>query len=155
MQSTSALVTRVAAVESCSVYTDGGARGNPGPAGAGGIIVASDGVVVAEISEFLGTATNNVAEYRALIVTLERALEVGCRRLNLFMDSELVVRQLSGAYKVKDEKMLELHGRARSLLRRFDEVTVNHVRREKNKRADELVNDAIDAFLSSRRSSEL
>ncbi|MBC5823371.1 MAG: ribonuclease HI family protein [Candidatus Eremiobacteraeota bacterium] len=140
----------VATDDACAIYTDGGARGNPGPAAAGGVIVGPDGAVVAELSQYLGVATNNVAEYRALILTLERALEAGFRRAILYMDSELVVRQLGGAYKVKDEKLLTLHAQARRLLRRFDDVSIHHVRREKNKHADALVNAAIDAHLTDR-----
>lgn len=129
----------------CVIYTDGGARGNPGPAAAGAVILADDGRVIAEVSEYLGIATNNVAEYRALLLALRRALDAGCRRADICMDSELIVRQLSGHYRVKDAKIVPLHAQARHLLRQFDESSVTHVRREQNKHADQLVNAALDA----------
>lgn len=138
----------------CIIYTDGGARGNPGPAAAGGVILADDGSVVAEISEYLGVATNNVAEYRALLLALERALEAGYRRADVCMDSELIVRQLSGHYRVKDAKIIPLHAKARHLLARFDDVSIAHIRREQNQHADKLVNAALDAVADQRRLDE-
>lgn len=129
----------------CLLYTDGGARGNPGPAAAGGVIVADDGTVLAECSEYLGIATNNVAEYCALALTLRKAKLMGCGRIVVHMDSELIVRQLNGVYKVKDAKMLELYSDVRKLLREFDDWKAVHVPRKENKRADELVNEALDA----------
>lgn len=129
----------------CLLYTDGGARGNPGPAAAGGVIVAGDGTVLAELSEYLGIATNNVAEYRALALTLRKAKHLGCGRVIVHMDSELIVRQLNGIYKVKDAKMIELYADVRKLLRDFDDWKAVHVPRSDNKRADELVNAALDA----------
>ena len=137
--------SKVKAPSGCTIYTDGGARGNPGPAAAAGIIVAADGNVVAEMSEYLGIATNNVAEYRALILALSKALEVGCSQIKVCMDSELIVRQLNGHYRVKDAKMIPLHAQARHLLRKFSQAEVVHVRRADNKRADELVNETLDA----------
>lgn len=138
----------------CIIYTDGGARGNPGPAAAGGVILADDGTVVAEISEYLGVATNNVAEYRALLLALERALETGYRRADVCMDSELIVRQLNGHYRVKDAKIIPLYAKARHLLARFDDVSITHVRREQNQLADKLVNAALDAVADQRRLDE-
>ena len=132
----------------CAIYTDGGARGNPGPAAAGGVIIADDGTIAAEVSEYLGIATNNVAEYRALIVTLERALEAGCSDVDVCVDSELVAKQLNGAYRIKDAKIVPLAARVRHLLRQFDAASVHHVRRDQNKRADKLVNAALDAHVS-------
>ena len=129
----------------CVIYTDGGARGNPGPAAAGAVIIDDDGSVRAEISEYLGVATNNVAEYRALLLALACAAETGYRRIDVCMDSELIVRQLNGQYRVKDAKIVPLHAKARHLLRSFDEATITHVRREQNKEADRLVNAALDA----------
>jgi ribonuclease HI len=129
----------------CAVYTDGGARGNPGPAAAGGVILTEDGTVVAELSEFLGVATNNVAEYQALALTLRRAMALGFTHVTVHMDSELIVRQLNGIYRVKDPKMLELYGQVRKLLREFSDWKVVHVPRSENKHADELVNAALDA----------
>jgi ribonuclease HI len=130
---------------SFDVYTDGGARGNPGPAAAGGVIISADGSTVAELSQYLGVATNNVAEYRALELTLRKAKELGCQTVVIHMDSELIVRQLNGLYRVKDPKMLELHTQVRRLLRDFADWKVKHVPRSQNKRADELVNQALDA----------
>ena len=105
--------------------------------------------VTEELSEFLGVATNNVAEYKALIMVLGRALELGCQEVLVKLDSELVVRQLSGEYRVKDPKMVPLHAQARALLRRFRSAKVTHVRRSDNKRADELVNAVLDAHAAS------
>ena len=129
----------------CIIYTDGGARGNPGPAAAAGVIVGHDGAVLAEVTDYLGTTTNNVAEYKALIFTLRRALELGCARIVVKMDSELVVKQLSGAYRVKDEKMIPLHAEVRRLLAQFEERSVEHISRTANKHADKLVNAVLDA----------
>jgi ribonuclease HI len=127
------------------LYTDGGARGNPGPAGIGARLLTANGDVVEELADFIGTATNNVAEYQALIAGLEIALDRGVERLDVFLDSELVVRQLNGQYKVKDAGLKPLHRQACLLLSRFHEVDVKHVRREQNAAADALVNQAIDA----------
>src|SRR5215470_5900583 len=139
----------------CVIYTDGGARGNPGPAAAGGVILADDGSVVAEISEYLGVATNNVAEYRALLLALERALASGFTRADVCMDSELIVRQLTGHYRVKDAKIIPLHAKARHLLARFDDVHITHVRREQNRHADKLVNAALDAATGGQPADDL
>ncbi|HEY5168806.1 MAG TPA: Nif3-like dinuclear metal center hexameric protein, partial [Thermoleophilia bacterium] len=127
------------------LYTDGGARGNPGPAGIGARLMTAGGDVVEDVSDFIGKATNNVAEYQALIAGLEVALDRGVERLDVFLDSELVVRQVNGRYKVKDAGLKPLHQQACLLLSRFHEVDVKHVRREQNAAADALVNQAIDA----------
>jgi dinuclear metal center YbgI/SA1388 family protein len=127
------------------LYTDGGARGNPGPAGIGARLLTASGDVVEELADSIGTATNNVAEYQALIAGLETALDRGVERLDVFLDSELVVRQVNGEYKVKDAGLKPLHRQACLLLSRFHEVDVRHVRREQNAAADALVNQAIDA----------
>ena len=124
--------------------TDGGARGNPGPAGIGAQLVTPSGKVIAEISEYLGEATNNVAEYRAVIAGLERAREHGVRRLTLRTDSELVIKQLKGEYRVRDEKLIPLYNKAARLLDAFDHVELRHVRREYNTEADRLANEAMD-----------
>jgi len=129
----------------CTIYTDGGARGNPGPAAAAAVIVAADGTVLAEVTDYLGETTNNVAEYRALILALQRALELGCTRIAVKMDSELVVKQIAGQYRVKDSKMIPLHAEVRLLLARFEERSVAHVSRTANKHADKLVNAVLDA----------
>ena len=144
-----------AAQKTCIVFTDGGARGNPGPAAAGGVIVGADGALIAEVSEYIGVATNNVAEYRALILTLRRALDEGCRTVDIRMDSELVVRQLEGKYRVKDAKMRPLHAAAVKLLAMFERAEVRHVRREENKLADKLVNAVLDAREESMREAKI
>ena len=127
------------------LYTDGGARGNPGPAGIGARLMTAGGDVVEDVSDYIGKATNNVAEYQALIAGLEVALDRGVERLDVFLDSELVVRQVNGQYKVKDAGLKPLHAQACLLLSKFHEVDVRHVRREQNSAADALVNQAIDA----------
>jgi dinuclear metal center YbgI/SA1388 family protein len=127
------------------LYTDGGARGNPGPAGIGARLMTATGDVVEDLAASIGKATNNVAEYQALIAGLEIALDRGVERLDVFLDSELVVRQVNGQYKVKDAGLKPLHQQACLLLSKFHEVDVKHVRREQNAAADALVNQAIDA----------
>ena len=128
-----------------SLYTDGGARGNPGPAGVGAVLLSSSGDVVDELADFIGVATNNVAEYQALLAGLELALDRDVERLDVFLDSELVVRQLSGQYRVKDATLKALHAQATYLMHKFHEIDVKHVPREQNAAADALVNQAIDA----------
>jgi ribonuclease HI len=127
------------------LYTDGAARGNPGPAGAGVHIEAEDGSVLAEVAVYLGSTTNNVAEYMALLAGLERAGELGAREIEVRSDSELMVRQMSGRYKVRNEALQALHARAHELAAGFDRVRYVHVRREQNRDADRLANRAIDA----------
>jgi dinuclear metal center YbgI/SA1388 family protein len=127
------------------LHTDGGARGNPGPAGIGARLTTAAGDVVEDLAEYIGKATNNVAEYKALIAGLEVALDRGVERLDVFLDSELVVKQVNGQYKVKDAGLKPLHQQACLLLSKFHEVDVRHVRREQNAAADALVNQAIDA----------
>jgi dinuclear metal center YbgI/SA1388 family protein len=126
------------------LYTDGGARGNPGPAGIGARLLTAEGMLVDELSDVIGDATNNVAEYEALLAGLELALDRGVERLTVFMDSELVVRQLTGQYKVKNADLKALHTEAARRLRGFREVDVKHIRREQNGDADRLVNEALD-----------
>jgi dinuclear metal center YbgI/SA1388 family protein len=126
------------------LYTDGGARGNPGPAGIGARLLTADGTLVDELSDVIGDATNNVAEYEALLAGLELALDRGVQRLTVFMDSELVVRQLTGRYKVKNADLKALHAEAARRLHGFREVDVKHIRREQNADADRLVNEALD-----------
>lgn len=125
--------------------TDGGARGNPGPAALGFVLSDPDGRVVAEEGRYLGKTTNNVAEYQAVIAGLEAAQQAGARGVRLLSDSELVVRQLAGVYRVKDAKLQPLHARATELLDGFEDTEVTHVRREENAAADALVNQALDA----------
>lgn len=123
--------------------TDGGARGNPGPGGIG-FVLEVDGEVICSGGAFLGTCTNNVAEYEALIWGLANATELGYRRIQVYADSELLVKQINGAYKVKNEGLKPLFLRSLSLLRGFDWFAVTHVRREQNKAADALANEAMD-----------
>ena len=128
-----------------SLYTDGGSRGNPGPAGIGAVLLSASGDVVDELADFIGVATNNVAEYQALLAGLELALDRDVERLDVFLDSELVVRQISGRYQVKDATLKALHGQATYLFGQFHEIDVQHVPRAQNAAADALVNKAIDA----------
>jgi len=142
------------AARHCAIYCDGGARGNPGPAAAGAVIIADNGTVAAEISEYLGVATNNVAEYRALVLALKRALELGFADADICLDSELIVKQLDGEYRVKDVKIVPLYQRATRLLSQFASFSVNHVRRGRNRRADQLVNAALDAHRGAVRAPQ-
>jgi ribonuclease HI len=127
------------------IHTDGAARGNPGPAGAGAILRdAESGRTVAEIAEGLGRATNNVAEWTAVRLALEEARRLGADRVDLRMDSELVARQITGIYRVKHPDLRPIHAAVMEMLRSFDGYTVGHVPRELNKDADRLSNVAID-----------
>jgi len=127
--------------EDLHLHIDGASRGNPGEAGFGVHVTSPAGEEVASLYGYLGRASNNVAEYQAL---LHYALARGARRLRVFSDSELVVRQMAGQYRVKHPDMLSLHRQARELLRRFERVDIAHVRREQNKEADRLANQALD-----------
>ncbi|MGH2784265.1 MAG: reverse transcriptase-like protein [Actinomycetota bacterium] len=130
-------------------FCDGGARGNPGPAGIGVSIKDARGKVVAEISEAIGHATNNVAEYTAVKRALERAAELGANEAEIVSDSKLLVEQLNGRYRVKNPTLQRLHAEVRATARGIPSVSYRHVRRERNRRADELVNVAIDAWLEA------
>jgi ribonuclease HI len=127
------------------VHVDGGARGNPGPAAIGVVVSQPDGAVVAEVAERIGVATNNVAEYRAVLKGLEQAAALGAREVELVGDSELVARQLTGAYKVKHPALRPLYLEAVAALRGFDRWRVRTVPRAENAHADLLVNTALDA----------
>lgn len=134
-------------VAAVTVYFDGGSRGNPGPAAIGALVVdASDEPprVLATVSEAIGVATNNVAEYRAVIAGLEAARELAARTVAVRGDSKLVIEQLSGRWRVKHPGLRPLHERARALLGGFERVDLQHVRRERNTDADALVNAALD-----------
>ncbi|PIT97977.1 MAG: ribonuclease H [Candidatus Andersenbacteria bacterium CG10_big_fil_rev_8_21_14_0_10_54_11] len=124
------------------LHTDGGARGNPGPAGIGFVLQIGRREILA--GEYIGETTNNQAEYRALLGGLQRALAEGVTELQCYIDSELVVKQLAGQYRVKDIKLKPLYKQVCELVDRFARVSFTHVRREKNKVADKLVNEAID-----------
>ena len=125
--------------------TDGGARGNPGPAAYGYVLEAEDGTVLAAHGEKIGVATNNVAEYRALVAGLEKAAELQVDELEVISDSELLVKQMNGEYRVKNDALRELSLEASRLARRIGRVTYRAVRREHNELADRLVNEALDA----------
>ena len=124
--------------------TDGGARGNPGPAAYGYVLEADDGTVLAARGEAIGVATNNVAEYRALLAGLESAIEAGVKELEVVSDSELLVKQMRGEYRVKNEALRGLSLEAARLARQVGTVTYTAVRREHNELADRLVNEALD-----------
>ena len=128
-----------------TLWTDGGARGNPGPAAFGYVLEAENGTVLAAHGEAIGTATNNVAEYRALIAGLDKAAEVGVDNLEVVSDSELLVKQMRGEYKVKKETLRGLFEQASDLANRLGSVRYTAVRREHNELADRLVNEALDA----------
>jgi ribonuclease HI len=125
-------------------HSDGGARGNPGPAGYGVVIQDEAGRKVAALSQYLGHQTNNFAEYQGLIAALEYAVEHGPKALKLISDSELLVRQIKGIYKVKNSTLQELHGRAKELIAQLDWFSIDHALREHNREADDLANQAMD-----------
>ncbi len=127
------------------VHVDGGARGNPGPAAIGAVVSTPEGEVLDESSARIGEATNNVAEYRGVLLGLERARALGATEVEVVNDSELVARQLEGRYKVKHAGLRPLHAEALEALRDFDRWRVRSVPREQNARADGLVNEALDA----------
>jgi ribonuclease HI len=130
------------------IHVDGGARGNPGPAAIGIVLSAPDGAVLEQIAEPIGVATNNVAEYRAVVRALQRARQLGESEVALIGDSELVAKQLQGIYKVKHPAMRELHAQATALLDGFSEWSFQTVPRAQNAGADALVNQALDASAS-------
>lgn len=125
-------------------YIDGGARGNPGPSGYGVVIQDQSGEKIASLSEYLGHQTNNFAEYQGLIAALEYAVQHGHKALKVISDSELLVRQIKGVYKVKNPTLQDLHARARQLIRQLDWFSIGHVLRGKNQEADRLANEAMD-----------
>src|SRR3984957_13440211 len=125
-------------------HSDGGARGNPGPAGYGVVIQDETGRTVAALSQYLGHQTNNFAEYQGLIAALEYAVKTGPKALKLISDSELLVRQIKGIYKVKNAVLQDLHGRAKELIAQLDWFAIGHALREHNQEADRLANEAMD-----------
>jgi ribonuclease HI len=129
--------------EDAILWTDGAARGNPGPAGIGALLKTPSGEVISADSAYLGETTNNVAEYKALLLGLERALELGVRRIEVRADSELLVKQIKGEYRVKSPGLKPLHQTALKLLARFDTSRLVHVRREQNSEADRLANAGV------------
>ncbi len=128
----------------CRLFTDGASRGNPGQAGAGAVLLGADGEELAARAEYLGVCTNNVAEYRALLLGLDEALMQGCRELAISLDSELIVRQIQGRYKVKNETLLPLFQQVQQRLARLHKWSIAHVLRAQNSRADQLANQGID-----------
>lgn len=131
-------------------HVDGAARGNPGPAGIGVVLIDSQGNVVKEIAEGLGITTNNVAEYSALIRALEEARALGCKHIAIFTDSELMERQINGRYRVRTPHLLPLFTRAMQLLAQFEKATVTHTRRQNNTRADMLSHLGVDKAKESK-----
>jgi ribonuclease HI len=127
-----------------TIHIDGASRGNPGPA-AFAFVIARPGLPPVEEAATLGTVTNNVAEYTALVRGLEAAADLGLKRINVFSDSELLVKQMNGEYRVKHPDLLPLYEDARGLVKEFESVSISHVRREHNKRADALCNEVLDA----------
>ena len=130
------------------IFTDGGARNNPGPAGVGVVIKNEAGENIATVSKYIGHGTNNQAEYTAVIEALKKVKDLGASELNFFLDSELVVKQLNREYKVKDRDLALLFLQIYNLSLDYKKITFTHVRREKNAEADALVNEAIDKALA-------
>ncbi|PIT95015.1 ribonuclease H [Candidatus Falkowbacteria bacterium CG10_big_fil_rev_8_21_14_0_10_39_9] len=126
------------------IYTDGGARGNPGPSGIGVVVYNEQRELVREYSDFLGIATNNQAEYKAVILALKKSQELGGEELHFYLDSELVVKQLRGEYKVKNKDLASLFLEIHNLAINFQKISYTHVRRELNQEADRLANEAMD-----------
>lgn len=126
------------------IYTDGGARGNPGPAGIGAVIYDENKNILAEVSEYLGVATNNQAEYKAVIAALKKAKDLGGTELAFYMDSELAVKQLNREYKVKNKDLAPLFLEVYNLSLSFKKISFSHIRREFNQAADKLANEAMD-----------
>jgi len=126
------------------IHADGASRGNPGEAGAGAVISDSRGRTLKELKCFLGMTSNNVAEYQALILALEKALELGARSITISLDSELVVRQIRGEYRVREPHLKTLHQKAQEILNQFSQYSILYIPREENRRADQLANEAID-----------
>ncbi|MBN2853948.1 ribonuclease HI family protein [Patescibacteria group bacterium] len=131
-------------MEKIIIYSDGGARGNPGPAGIGAVLYDEKKNLLAEISTYLGVTTNNQAEYKALISAIKKAQELGAKELDCFLDSELVVKQLKREYKVKNAELAPLFLEIHNLSLNFKKINYTHIRRELNKEADRLANEAMD-----------
>jgi ribonuclease HI len=131
------------------LYTDGGARNNPGPAGIGGVLFDDDNKLIAELSEYIGEGTNNQAEYEAIIAGLKLAIEHKIKKLDCYLDSKLVVEQVNKNWKIKEPHLQKLFVQVWNLTHKFDKVSFNHIRREKNTQADTLVNKALDKQLKS------
>lgn|SRR5215469_6649215 len=143
-ESATARHTSPQSVEWITANVDGGARGNPGPAGYGAYIRGADGKPIAQLSEYLGIKTNNYAEYSALLAALEYAITNGYRALKVISDSELMVRQMTGQYRVNSPELKPMYEKARSLARQLDKFSIEHALRTKNQHADRLANEAMD-----------
>jgi len=147
----------ISAQEEIYIYTDGGSRGNPGPAAIGVVILNKNKKLLKEFGQYLGEKTNNFAEYSALVAALKKVKQIlgknkiSQAKINIFMDSELVVKQFLGQYKIQDKDLQELFLEVWNLKTDFGEINFNHIPREKNKRADELVNEALDTELRSQK----
>ncbi len=128
------------------IYTDGGARGNPGPAATGVYITDEQGTVVDEYGEYLGEQTNNFAEYSALISALKRAVELGAKEVDCYLDSKLVVEQMKQNWRVKEKTLQKLFVQCYNAAQSFEKITFNHIRREKNTKSDAWVNKTLDAL---------
>ena len=131
-------------INTITIFADGGSRGNPGPAGIGALLLDENGERIEEVSKYIGHATNNVAEYLAVVYGLQEAVYKGAKNIILNVDSQLVARQLKGEYKVKDQNLRKFFDIALNLLRSFDKIEIREVPREENKEADKLVNQAIN-----------
>lgn len=132
-------------IKEAVIYSDGGSRGNPGIAGIGISIQDKAGNEIKAISQYIGEQTNNVAEYKALSRGLEIAFDLGIENVTCYLDSELVVKQIKGEYKVKNERMIPMYNMVMPLIKKFNSFEIIHVRRELNKRADQLANEAMDS----------
>jgi len=134
-------------IDTLCIFTDGGARGNPGPAGVGAVLFDEKDIKVGEISKCIGNATNNVAEYLAVVYALQEAVYLGAKKITLNVDSQLVARQLRGEYKVKDQNLRKFFDLAVHLLKKIDQIEIREIPRQANKEADNLVNKALDSYL--------
>jgi ribonuclease HI len=141
----------MASVVKATLFADGGSRGNPGPAASGAVLFAEDGALLAEVGEYLGVATNNVAEWNALVIGLRRARALGVDEIAIRMDSELVVRQVTGVYRVKHPDLIPIHTKTKVLLREFKRFEIRHVPRKENTAADAVVNQTLDTALAGDR----
>ncbi len=135
-------------MKKAKMFADGGARGNPGPAGSGAVIYDENDNIIAEVFEYIGEATNNQAEYYGVIIGLKKAKEIGVRELDVFLDSELIVKQVNGEYRVKNEILAKKYLEVYNLKQSFVSISFSHIPREKNQKADSLVNKAIDKALN-------
>ncbi|MGI6129085.1 MAG: ribonuclease HI family protein [bacterium] len=129
------------------VHTDGASRGNPGPAAVGIVITDENGTVLVELSEYIGETTNNVAEYRALLRGLQEAVRLNAKEVLIYGDSQLMIKQMNGEYRVRHPNLVPLYNDARNMVRSLGQVSFTYVPRSKNTRADELANQALDGYL--------